>query len=256
MDIGQQIARARKDANLTQGELAARGPWTQARISAYETGAMTPSPETVRALAEALGKRVDVVIAPDDTHTVLWRGTQKIGRPVPGTFAWIEPGRRCRFRVPDQHGDGMWLAARGYLKDGDAWYRIQHAESEGPSWFVAVVRPALHPVRICLDERRAGIGVFAEFSDGRHTAAALPVFEKEGVLVDWNTPGAVFTGMYQYSVGGHLKLYESPNEEVLSHPFFLRAVVHLTSELQAHGWPGAREWEEGPLAWPQLVDEG
>lgn len=71
MDTAELLRRARQDANLTQVELAAATGLSQPRISAYEAGRVRPSPETLRAILDALKVRpsIKVEIAADEiTH--------------------------------------------------------------------------------------------------------------------------------------------------------------------------------------------
>lgn len=58
MDIGKIIRAARKDAGLTQMQLAEACKWeSQSRISGYERGEREPSMEDISVMAKALGFR-------------------------------------------------------------------------------------------------------------------------------------------------------------------------------------------------------
>lgn len=59
------IARARKEAGLSQAELAARAGTAQAVISRIERGTVSPSLDTFGRLARGLGMRAVVVLEPD-----------------------------------------------------------------------------------------------------------------------------------------------------------------------------------------------
>ena len=59
--IREEIQRARKDANLTQGELAEEctklgGNIRQKDVSEFESGKQNPSLEKIELIAKALGK--------------------------------------------------------------------------------------------------------------------------------------------------------------------------------------------------------
>lgn len=58
------IARARKEAGLSQAELAARAGTAQAVVSRIERGAVSPSLDTFGRLARGLGMRAVVVLEP------------------------------------------------------------------------------------------------------------------------------------------------------------------------------------------------
>jgi len=58
MEIGTMLRMARRDAGLTQSELAHRGGTSQATLSAYESGAKVPSAGTLARLLAAAGARL------------------------------------------------------------------------------------------------------------------------------------------------------------------------------------------------------
>lgn len=60
---------ARREAGLTQQELADRAGTSQAAMSAYETGRRSPSVETLCRILGAAGFEVRMRLAPPDTHT-------------------------------------------------------------------------------------------------------------------------------------------------------------------------------------------
>ncbi|MCP3973950.1 MAG: helix-turn-helix transcriptional regulator [bacterium] len=62
------IRSARDLAGLTQSELAARAGVTQQAISAYETGRMDPTLDTLTKLIEAAGLEMRVRLVPRDYH--------------------------------------------------------------------------------------------------------------------------------------------------------------------------------------------
>lgn len=59
--IGNRIADLRKQANLTQGELAERAGLQRTHVSRIEAGKYAVTFEVVQAIAEALGMTVDII---------------------------------------------------------------------------------------------------------------------------------------------------------------------------------------------------
>ena len=59
--IGQRVTDLRKDAGLTQKELAERCGLAQNHISRIEGGKYSPGLDLMETVAEALGKHVDLV---------------------------------------------------------------------------------------------------------------------------------------------------------------------------------------------------
>lgn len=68
MNTADEIRSARRDAGLTQAELARRSGTSQATISAYEHGAKTPSPETLGRVLAAAGRRLTTAPASRPVH--------------------------------------------------------------------------------------------------------------------------------------------------------------------------------------------
>jgi len=64
VELGRQIAAARKASCLTQAELSARAFVQQAEISRIERGLGNPTRDTLLRLASAMGTRL--VLIPDD----------------------------------------------------------------------------------------------------------------------------------------------------------------------------------------------
>jgi transcriptional regulator with XRE-family HTH domain len=58
MDVASVLRQARRDAGLTQSELATRIRTSQATISAYESGRKQPSVDTLGRLLAATGLRL------------------------------------------------------------------------------------------------------------------------------------------------------------------------------------------------------
>ncbi len=59
-EIREQIVNAREDAHLTQKELAELSGLTQSNISNIENGSSRPTIQTLKKIADALGKRLVV----------------------------------------------------------------------------------------------------------------------------------------------------------------------------------------------------
>jgi transcriptional regulator with XRE-family HTH domain len=58
MEVGRTVREARLHAGLTQAELARRSGTSQATLSAYESGAKTPSAATLDRVLLACGRRL------------------------------------------------------------------------------------------------------------------------------------------------------------------------------------------------------
>jgi transcriptional regulator with XRE-family HTH domain len=67
VNLARRIAEARRDAGLTQADLAATMGVSVAAVQTWEQGTFTPRPKRLHALAEALGKPVEWFVseAPD-----------------------------------------------------------------------------------------------------------------------------------------------------------------------------------------------
>lgn len=63
------IRMARREAGLTQTELAARAATSQAAVSAYESGRRSPSVDTLVRIIAATGLELRMRLAAPDTHT-------------------------------------------------------------------------------------------------------------------------------------------------------------------------------------------
>lgn len=61
--LGGSVARARKEAGLTQVQLAALASIQQAEISRIERGHANPTVSTLARIAQATGSRLDLVAA-------------------------------------------------------------------------------------------------------------------------------------------------------------------------------------------------
>lgn len=59
--IGQQIAQLRKQNGMTQQDLADRVEMQRAHIARIETGKYSVGLDTLAAIAQAFGKRIEIV---------------------------------------------------------------------------------------------------------------------------------------------------------------------------------------------------
>jgi transcriptional regulator with XRE-family HTH domain len=64
VDAAEILRTARRDAGLSQAELAARAGTSQATVSAYESGRKEPSLSTLSRLLDVTGTRLTVEPAP------------------------------------------------------------------------------------------------------------------------------------------------------------------------------------------------
>ena len=87
------IRMARRDAGLTQSELAARAKTSQAAISAYESGRRSPSVETLCRVLAAAGFEVRMRLTSPDTHDAM-RATAEALLPADELRAFKERERR------------------------------------------------------------------------------------------------------------------------------------------------------------------
>ncbi|HEY2631250.1 MAG TPA: helix-turn-helix transcriptional regulator [Solirubrobacteraceae bacterium] len=64
MDIADVVTRARRDANITQAELARRARTSQPAVAAYEAGVRVPSIETLERLVSACECDLELSVRP------------------------------------------------------------------------------------------------------------------------------------------------------------------------------------------------
>lgn len=65
---GNLIKLARRDAGLSQRELARRAGTSQATLSAYEAGRKSPSLDTLARVVRAAGQDLRIQVVPYDDH--------------------------------------------------------------------------------------------------------------------------------------------------------------------------------------------
>lgn len=107
-DVGELLRRARRQAGLSQRELADRSGTTQSAISAYESGARHPRSDTLQRLLAAAGHRLSATPAPDTIRDYL------ATRPVASSYRPWTLDRLAR-RVAG--GEDLWFALREFLDD-------------------------------------------------------------------------------------------------------------------------------------------
>jgi hypothetical protein len=94
------IRIARREAGLTQEALARRAATSQAAISAYESGARSPSVDTLCRILDAAGYELRMRLAAPDTHApALAIGEQLL---APGKVAEHHESERRRVSRHDQ----------------------------------------------------------------------------------------------------------------------------------------------------------
>ena len=94
------IRMARRDAGLSQTELAHRAKTSQAAISAYETGRRSPSVETLSRVLTAAGFELRMRLALPDSHDAALKVAEAL-LPLaePQAFNERERRRASRARV-------------------------------------------------------------------------------------------------------------------------------------------------------------
>lgn len=65
---GNLIRLARRDAGISQRELARRAKTSQATLSAYESGKKSPSLDTLARIVRAAGQDLRIQLVPYDDH--------------------------------------------------------------------------------------------------------------------------------------------------------------------------------------------
>lgn len=65
-DISDMLVEARTEAGLTQGELAKLCGVSQSNISKFETGCSHPSLQTLKKIADGMGKRLVLFFVDDE----------------------------------------------------------------------------------------------------------------------------------------------------------------------------------------------
>ena len=100
MNIAALVKKARRDAGLTQLELADRIGTTQSAISRLESGRVQPSVDMLQRVADACGATLDLRISPvpvdpgDLVSTLALTPTERLDQLV-CTVRYILAGRRA-----------------------------------------------------------------------------------------------------------------------------------------------------------------
>ena len=122
--LGEKIAKARRDAGLTQLEFADRLFVTRQTVSRWESGAASPDVETVVRIAEILGVSCDYLLkddAPEDDAPVPRASADSsIGRLLQAA-----KGRRVKFAFFDGEADVDLYNAVCTIEDFEGnWLRV------------------------------------------------------------------------------------------------------------------------------------
>jgi transcriptional regulator with XRE-family HTH domain len=101
MNPAEALRTARREAGLSQAELAARARTSQATVSAYESGRKEPSLSTLSRLLAATGTRITVERAPPPVRVPTPSELARAGRQLVEVLGLAEalptrhrPGRR------------------------------------------------------------------------------------------------------------------------------------------------------------------
>lgn len=109
-DIGERIRQLRRDAKLTQDELAERCGANRVTIANYELGKYQPSIEALERLADALGTSPDVITGraeKEEEKDEAWAIRERLRR---------DPDYRVLFDVADKASPEHLRAAAAMLK--------------------------------------------------------------------------------------------------------------------------------------------
>ena len=98
--LGAKIAKARRDAGLTQLEFADRLYVTRQTVSRWESGAASPDVETVAKIAAMLGVSCDYLLNDDAPEPEPGRGTGAISRLLEGAI-----GRQVKLAFFESEAD-------------------------------------------------------------------------------------------------------------------------------------------------------
>jgi hypothetical protein len=113
--IPQVIRQARRGADLSQVDLAARAGTSQSALARYETGAALPTLPTLERLLAACGRRLEIQTPPARASTPASSVRSQLGPQADK----LRRQRRRLLDAADKHGIGH-LRAFGSLARGEA----------------------------------------------------------------------------------------------------------------------------------------
>ena len=113
--VSQSIRQARRNANLSQVELAARAGTSQSALARYETGAALPTLPTLERLLAACGRRLEIQTPPAKPSAPPNSVRGQLGPQADK----LRRHRRRLFDAADRHGV-RHLRAFGSLARGEA----------------------------------------------------------------------------------------------------------------------------------------
>lgn len=138
MDVGALIKKARYDARLSQGELAARAGVSRYAVSHYETGRRLPSIPALRAILEAAGQQLHAELEPlgADVRAAIAR---LAALPLEDRDAVMQWEELHAFVGPNHRIEGV--AAAELLGAPVPVDRLDLALADAPETYAALVRP-------------------------------------------------------------------------------------------------------------------
>lgn len=115
LPVTQAIRQARRGANLSQVDLAARAGTSQSALARYETGAALPTLPTLERILAACGRRLEIQTPPARSSTPASSVRSQLGPQADR----LRRQRRRLLDAADRHGIGH-LRAFGSLARGEA----------------------------------------------------------------------------------------------------------------------------------------
>jgi transcriptional regulator with XRE-family HTH domain len=160
VDIGALIRDARRDAGLTQAELASRAGTSQPTLASYEAGHSEPRLGTLIRLVESSGHHLVMAVQP-----VVRRGAQSISQVAMNLGAII-----------DSEGDAAaWRRLLDFVDD------FRGSSTAGRRWMIAEPPPSCGDARF--DAAMAGIVDF--MCSESHTAPPVWTTEEWRSVEPW-----------------------------------------------------------------------
>ena len=126
MELNQRIFKARKDAHMTQDQLAQAVGKTRGAVAQWESGEVHPRPATLQAIAQATSKPLIWLThgGQDDGTIASIGGLEVVGEVAAGT--WLEPtiSYERHFEPVATHPDYPTRGQRLYRVSGNSINRI------------------------------------------------------------------------------------------------------------------------------------